>query len=160
MMKNERVSRASTQLAALLMFAVFAITVLCVLFAGAKAYSRLTSRGNTAYNSRTAMQYIATKVRQAPDGSHVTVEAFSGTNALVIRQELDGTPCVTRIYCHDGWLMELFTLTEDGFSPEDGEKILPLEGLSLSQNGSLLTVSIPDGALLRLHLRGPEEVLP
>lgn len=160
MMKNENIPRISTRLAALLMFAIFAVTILCVLFAGAKAYGRLTSRSSSSYNSRTAMQYIATKVRQAPNGTSVSVGTFSGKNTLIIRQELDGTPCVTRIYCHNGWLMELFTLTENSFSPEDGEKILPLEGLSLSQDGSLLTVSIPGSASLRLHLQGHEEVLP
>lgn len=160
MMKNENTSRISTRLAAILMFTIFAVTILCVLFAGAKAYGRLTSRSNAAYHRRTATQYIATKVRQAGDGASISVEAFGGQNALVIRQTLDGTPCITRVYCHDGWLMELFTLQREGFSPEDGEKVLPLEALALNLEGALLTVSLPEGDTLRLHLRSNGEVLP
>ena len=159
-MKNEKASRISTRLAAILMFTIFAVTVLCVLFAGAKAYGRLTSRSTAAYHRRTATQYIATKVRQAGDGASISIETFGGQNALVIRQTLEGTPCITRVYCHDGWLMELFTLQPEGFSPEDGEKVLPLDTLALALEGSLLTVSFPEGDMLRLHLRSDTEVLP
>ena len=129
-----------TSAAALLMLAVFAVSILGVLLGGAGIYQRLTLRGHESYNSRTCIQYFATKLRQAP--GTVTVEEFGDGDALFLRERIGERDYVTRIYCYDGWLMELFTLDSSGFAPEDGEKILPLEALSITGQQKLLTIQV------------------
>ena len=96
-----------TGLIALVLFGVFAVCVLSVLLTGADVYHRLTVRDREAYARRTGVQYVATKVRQAPAGSAVAVADFGGVDALELYEDIDGARYVTRIYSYGGWLREL-----------------------------------------------------
>ena len=50
------------------------------------------------------------------------------------------------------WLMEIFTLADGDFYPEDGEKILPLSSLSVSQDGSVFSFILTDAEGNTQHL--------
>jgi hypothetical protein len=63
-MKKNAITHNLDGLAALLLFAVFAASVMAVLLTGAKAYRGVTRRDQEAYNARTAVQYVAQRVRQ------------------------------------------------------------------------------------------------
>ena len=145
-------------LIALLLFGLFAVCILAVLLTGAKAYRRLTQRDQAAYERRTSVQYIATRVRQADRLGGVTLEPFGDGLALVLP---DGEGFVTRVYWDGGYIKELYTAIDAELSPPDGENILKSGGLELSLEDGLLTVTstTPDGArdTLRLSLRSGEE---
>lgn len=162
-MKHKTSLFSSQTLAVLLVGAVFALCLMLVLLTGAEGYAALVRRGEEGYRQRTAAQYITTRVRQAPNGADVTVGRFHGAPALEVREELEGDHYITRVYCHEGYLWELFTPDGGNFSPDDGEKLLPLADLSLSEDGNLLQVTLTweDGARqnVTLHLPG-KEVLP
>lgn len=157
-MKNYTKERSLSTLAALLTFALFAIGILSVLLGGANVYQRLNQRDQNSYDSRTCAQYIATKLRQAPSPGAVAVAPFGDGDGLFITETIGDCAYLTRVYCHDGWLMELFTVVGGEFSPEDGEKILPLRTLSLTRDGSLVSVQLTDldntSQRLTLHIRG------
>lgn len=144
-------------LIALLLFGVFAACVLAVLLTGADAYRRLTRRDGEAYNRRTYVQYMATRVRQAGGADRVSIEDFGGGDALVLA---DGKGCTTRVYFYDGYIMELYT--EAGFSlePEAGEKVMEAGGLEMSLEDGLLSVTCIDTggkhSSLLLSFRGGE----
>lgn len=144
--------------AALLLLGVFAVCILSVLLTGAKAYRKLTERDHTSFEQRTCVQYIATKVRQAP--AEVQVEPFGDGDALVLSEKIGDETYLTRVYCHNGYLMELFTSDTDEFAPEDGEQILSAQALSLQLDRDLLTVCVTDEqqqtAELKLSLRCTE----
>ena len=112
-------------LLALLLLCVFAACVLSVLLAGAGTYRKLTARDRASYDSRTATQYLATRIRQADRQGAVSVRTFEGRDALVLTEEIDGELYETCIYYCDGYLRELFTAAGADLAPEDGEKILP-----------------------------------
>lgn len=139
---KERRSQVIPALAALLLLCIFAVSVLGVLLAGAGVYSRLTRRDDCAYNSRTGLQYVASKVRQAPVPNAVQVTDFAGLDALAITEQVDGEEYVTRIYCYDGWLMELFCAAQADFAPEDGERLLRAQSLELERRDGLLYVEL------------------
>ena len=152
-------------LLALLLFGIFAACVLSVLLMGADAYQRLTERDRESYESRTVAQYIATRVRQADRSGGISTGAFGGSDALELWETIDGEAYVTRVYCHDGWLRELFTDASGDFAPEDGEPVLEAESLSVSLSGAgLLTVEITsaDGETqqVTLYLRSGKEAAP
>lgn len=155
-MKREKIQHHMDGLLLLLLFGVFAVCVLSVLLTGAKAYRRLTLRDQEAYRRRTCVQYIATRVRQGDLEGAVTVEPFGEGDALVMAK--DGY--VTRVYWHDGWLMEMYAGEDVQLAPEDGEKIMELDGLAMSMDGGLLTVEVDGGDAgtdtLRLSLRSGE----
>jgi hypothetical protein len=122
----------------LLLFGVFAACVLSVLLLGADAYRKLTERDRTSYDQRTAVQYLATKVRQADRTGAVTVENFQGVEALVLSEDLDGETYLTRVYCYDGYLRELSAEAGAELSPEDGEQVLAADSLLVEERGNAL----------------------
>lgn len=157
----------------LLLFAVFAACVLAVLFTGAGSYRRLVRRDTDAFDRRTAVQYVATRVRQAdaasPAGEHgVFVGSFDGTvrtasengaavdrgDTLFLEENYDGTVYYTRVYWYDGSVRELFTEAEADAAPEDGETVLAAAGLDFTLSRGLLTVTAAavDGAETELIL--------
>lgn len=146
-------------LAALMVLAVFAVGILGTLLGGAGIYQRLTWRDQTAFNSRTCAQYIATRVRQA--SGMVEVACFGGVDALVIPESIQGETYLTRVYCYDGWLMELFAAESGSFEPQDGEKLLPAQALALMLEDGLLKASVTDSSGqtqdIFLSLPGQEE---
>lgn len=155
-MKQKNDFHSFSTLASLGILAVFALLILSVLLGGAGAYKRLTEQGKRQFDSRTCIQYIATKIRQAPEG--VLVDTFGQSDALLIPQTYGEDRYVTRVYCYDGWLMELFTSRSGEFSPEDGERLLPAQKISLQQEGTMLTIRITEEAenALLLDLRTGE----
>lgn len=155
-MKKREIQHHMDSLGALLLFGVFAVCVLAVLLTGARAYGRLTQRDAEAYDRRTVLQYVATRVRQADALDGVAVEEFLGVSALVLQEgEYE-----TRIYCYEGYLMELYVSREDPLGPADGERIMALEALELSLEGGLLSIAATDEAgeesSLLLSLRSGE----
>ena len=143
-MRNFLKNGSLSGLVALLTFVLFAISILFVLLNGAGVYRRLTQRDQFSYDSRTCAQYVATKMRQAPSPAEISTDTCGTVDSLRISQDIEGLEFVTRIYCYENWLMEIFTLADGDFFPEDGEKILPLSSLSVSQDGSVFSFILTD----------------
>lgn len=139
---------------ALLLFGVFAVCILSVLLTGADAYRRLSARDRDSFDRRTAAQYLTTRVRQGDRAGLLWVEEFGGGTALVLAEDIDGERYLTRVYCWDGAVRELFSAADGGFSPEDGEILMAAQRLCFSLEGSLLTVELtaPSGTCQRLTL--------
>lgn len=167
-MKEGRRQNHITALAALALLAVFAVSILLALLAGAGAYRRLVDRDAAAFDARTAAQYIATRVRQndAADGwdgrSLVSVEDFCGVDCLTLR-EWNGdfaSDYVTRVYCYDGSLWELYTAVDMEAALEDGDRVLDLDALTLSledgQLNAVLTLKNGETETVTLSLRSGE----
>ena len=156
-MKRQGTKRHMDGLLMLLLFGVFAVCVLIVLLTGARAYRGLTDRDRAAFDRRTCAQYIATKVRQGDAAGGVSVRPFGEGNALALPA---GEGYVTWVYWHDGWLMELYTFADAQLEPQDGERIMPLEGLSFEEKGGFLTAELQMGEgvtdTLCLSLRSEE----
>lgn len=136
---------AITALGAMLVLAVFAVSILLVLMTGADLYRKLVEEGEESYLRRTAAQYLTTRVRQAES---VELDAFDGCRSLVLAEE---GGALTRVYCYDGWLRELYTVPGAKGSAGDGEKVLEAETLEGKWEGNLLTLKL-DGDTLYLWL--------
>ena len=142
----------------LLVFAVFMVSILVVLLTGADVVQGITERDQKNYEQRTAVQYIASRVRQADQAGMIRVDSSDSTgDRLILSEELDGILCETVIYCYDGYLWELFSV--NGYDPgaEFGEKILPVERFFTTDCGSYLEIEVwfADGETrsIRLYLR-------
>ncbi|MBE6036616.1 MAG: DUF4860 domain-containing protein [Clostridiales bacterium] len=161
MERNRTPKQHMSSLLTLVLFAIFAVCILFVLLTGARIYSDVTARGQDAYSQRTAVQYLSGKLHQAPSGQAVSLTAVEGSPALAITEEIEGRSFTTYVYCHDGWLRELFTFSGMEVHRGDGEKVLPLQSLSLQFTDGLLQVSIIDGqdriSKFSLALRGGKE---
>lgn len=125
---------------ALVLFGIFALCVLAVLLLGARGYQRLTLRGQNSYDQRTAAQYIITRVHQADRRDAVSLN----DGVLELTEVIDGDTYVTRVYCHEGYIRELFTPASLEFSPDAGECVLPAQAVHFQMDGDLLSVAITD----------------
>lgn len=136
--------------AALCLLAAFAASVLLVLLMGAGAYRRLTNRDTAAFQSRTAAQYLATRVRQSDGVNAVGVEDFGGVPALTVTEG----EYLTRVYCYDGGLWELYAPAGLDLAPADGERVLDLDGMELTLADGLLEAVLTqtDGSAQRVTL--------
>ena len=143
------------QLLAVLVFGVFALCVAAVLLTGARTYQTLTQRGSRANSQRVAVRYMTTRFQQAPA---VQLEDFCGLQSLTVREEIDGKAYLTRVYCHEGTVRELFSAEHAQVGPEDGEAVLEAENLNFSLENGLLTVEIThsEGTVQQLLLALPE----
>ncbi len=163
-MKNEGTFRNTSNFINLALFTVLALSMLAVLATGAGVYKRLTAQGRTQYDSRTLSRYLTTRIHQADASGQLLLEEYEGGHVIVLREELAGEVYLTRIYCHDGYLWELFSPESTRFSPEYGEKLLPAQALQASRQGSLLLLelTLPDGNSqeLTLYLRSEGGILP
>lgn len=152
-----KTGRKVDNLLVLLLFGTFAVCVLSVLLTGADVYQRLSLRDRLSYDQRTAAQYLTTRVRQSDRLDDVRIRDFDGQDALVFTEEIDGAAYETLVYCHGGYLRELFAAVGGQFLPEDGEKVLAAQDLSARQDGQRLTVELtgPSGEVqtLTLYLR-------
>ena len=155
-MREQRTHKLGNLLA-LLLLGVFAVCILAVLLTGANDYGKLVQRDSTAFDRRTAAQYLATKVRQADAAGAVRVGPFEEDlpnegdqpaegDTLYLTETLEGVLYCTRIYCQDGYLREQFSDAATTFAPEDGEKILEAERLHLTREtaGGPITAELTD----------------
>ncbi len=126
----------------LLVFAVFMVSALLVLLTGADVVQGITQRDQKNYEQRTAVQYIATRVRQADQAGMISVRTTEAGDSLVLAEEIDGIRFETLVYCHDGYLRELFCAS--GYDPgaEFGERILPAERFCVTDCGDYLDMDI------------------
>ena len=143
--------RSITGFASLLVFGLFALCIAALLMAGVGVYGKLTDRAAQSHGYRTAARYLTTRFHHAPN---VQIGEFSGLQALTVREEIGGRAYVTRVYCHDGHIRELFAAESTQALPGDGEIILPAEQLTFAADGQLLTVEIThtDGEVQKLYL--------
>lgn len=126
----------------LVLFAILAVCAVLVLLTGAGVYGRLTDRGQAAFQNRTVPLYIATKVRQADCAGTVSVEHVNGTDILRLLEQINGKGYVTRIYCYEGVVRELFSAEDVPFDPVAGEKITEASGVDFSLEEGFLTVGV------------------
>jgi len=139
-MKNrEQTTRKLHDLAPVVLLGLFALCILAVLLMGAGVYGDVVLQDRHAYAQRTCAGYLSARLRQAPSADAVAISDFGG-GALVITEAIDGICYSTRIYCHNGWLMELFAAEERDFAPEDGEKLLEARALELKKQDDRLQI--------------------
>ncbi|MBE6936169.1 MAG: DUF4860 domain-containing protein [Ruminococcaceae bacterium] len=145
-MRNSETGKLPIEsLLALILFGVFSCCIAFVLLAGVRIYDGVLSRDAASSRERTCVQYLSTRVRQA--SGEVSVSSFGDTDALVIAEAVEGETYVTRIYCYDGWLYELFGAEAEDFFPADGERILELSAMELTETDRMLSakLTMPDG---------------
>jgi len=128
MLKTVRGQRIDTVFV-LIIFCVFAISVLMVLMLGANTYSSVTEMSREEHSERTVLSYIWTKVRNNDDGGNIYVSDFKGVPALCIGEDIGGIRFNTLIYHYEGWVYELFSEEDLEFYPEDGIKTIMVTDL-------------------------------
>ena len=114
----------------LIIFSVFAISVLLVLMLGASVYRNINETSRDGADEKTALSYIWTKTKNFDNSGGVSVGVFNGVPALFISETLGGVEYQTVIYHYDGWLCELFSEASLEFSLADGVRVIQVDEIS------------------------------
>ena len=152
MRTERRKKRLTGSLAVLAVFSVFAFCVPAVVLYGARVYRDLTALSAENAETRTAALYLSGKIRQAARSDAVTVCRFGDGDCLLIPETHDGARYQTRVYCHDGWLTELYGEAESRYAPEEGEKLCRASSLEAAagRDGLRLALRLESGETVRL----------
>lgn len=146
----------------LLLFCLFAVLLLTTLMYGVNAYRGITKSMQSQFDQRTALSYLAAKVRHYDAVNSVSVEPFGGETALCLREKIDGETYCTWIYRQNGTMMELFAAEESELTPESGQEILKTGELNFRMDDTQLVISCAGEASapseLRLFLRSEGKV--
>lgn len=131
----------------LCLFVVFSITILSVLFYGVHAYRNISAKSDANYGVRTSLLYISNKVHAYDEENKVTVGNFGDGEALFLEESFEGVAYVTKIYTHEGQLMELFAEAGIDIDPVGGTRITELQSLKVQEKEeNLLEVTVESKA--------------
>ena len=157
MLKTVRGQRVDTVIV-LIVFCVFAVSVLLVLMLGANTYGSITQMSREDHAGRTVLSYIWTKVRNSDELGDVRITDFHGLQALYVGEEYGGVRYSTLIYHYNGWIYELFCEADLEFEPIDGVKTIMLESLLYEELGHGLIMVSSGGRNLLISPRsiGPD----
>lgn len=130
---------------ALLAFTLFVVSLLAVLLTGADVVKRLTTRDRENYDRMTAVQYVATRIRQSDSEGVLSVGTFGGESAIIISEDIEGSIYNTYVYCHKGSLREMFCAEGVELDPVFGEEIIPMESFTAEDRGEYISITLNDG---------------
>jgi hypothetical protein len=149
MIKSARGNSRIDTIFVLIIFCVFAISVLLVLMLSAEMYKKMTDISREGYDDRTGLSYIWTKVKNNDNAGKIHIGDFNGVPALCFDEEFSDVIYTTRVYFYDGWIMELFSEADIDFLLEDGAQIIQLDDLVFEEFSSgLIRVSSGGNSLL------------
>ncbi len=127
----------------MLLFLLSALTIIAI---GASIYKKNVAQTNDNYAQRVSIAYVTEKVRQSDSSGAIFVRELFGQNVLVFQQEVNGDLYNTYIYCHEGYLMELFARDDlESFYPQTGQKILKINSFMIEKaSDDLLRATITE----------------
>ena len=137
---------------------LFTISSLTVLLIGAHVYKQTVLDMKTNYTTRTALTYVAEKVRQHDSTSSISLGTLEDAPALELSESIDGVSYITYIYEDENALKELFVQASQPVTKSQGETILAIQNLSMEQASEhLLRFTVTDeentSASLFIHIR-------
>ena len=128
----------------LVLFAIFAVTIVVVLALGASSYKSLVERDNDSYNKRIITSYVVAKIRNNDEIDAVAVGGFAhvneadGVDTLHMYQAIEGARYDLRVYYYDGQIYEMLTLAGAEMDPQDGNAIMEAQGLAFTKDGNVI----------------------
>ena len=115
---------------------LFSLGALGVVLLGGDIYKNIVEKSNESFETRTAVSYVATKIRQGDERGMVEFKELDGVSAIVIASEIDGNRFEQWIYHSDGKIREITILEGVEFGIEDGFEIMEIKSLEFGlENG-------------------------
>jgi len=148
MIKAKR-GRSIDSIFVLIIFSIFAFSVLMVLMLGASIYRNIHDISRSGEDERIALSFVRTKIRNMDNYDSISVGEFDGTTALFIYRTIGGRLFRTVIYNSDGYIYELFAEASLTLTGATGMRIAPAPSLNFEKTEfGLLRVSAGDLSIL------------
>ena len=137
------------------LFCVFAGCMLILVMIGIHVYENTVAQMQDTYSTRTAISYVAEKVRQHDVAGGVELSAVEDRAALRLTDRVGGQQYDTYIYSDGEYLCELTVRAGGPVSAGLGERILEVRDLTITDAGNgffLLSASDSSGGSVRFFL--------
>ena len=134
------------------LFCLFAAAAFILVMIGIGAYQHTVEQMQDTYSTRTAVSYVAEKLRQHDESGGVSLGQVEDYPALVLLDDVDGTPYVTYIYSDGETLFELTVREGTAVTADLGEPILAVKDFTISDAGNgfyEFSASAADGSTVR-----------
>lgn len=115
------------------LFLVLAASSLFLVILAANTYRKSVMWEESNYESRTCLSYVTEKIRQGDERGAVETGTFDGIPCLIFRQNFGAADYVTYLYSYEGRLCELFVQEGVSVRASDGQGILDVNGLSITE---------------------------
>ncbi len=136
-----------------LLLIAFALFALVLAGTGALVYQNSIKSLDENYTSRTAVSYVAEKIRQYNAEGLVSLSEVEELPALALSSDEDAeTATCTYIYFYDGYLCELLVRAETTPQAAMGTALVELSDFTIEWEGTLLRVTAlsPEGEEMSL----------
>lgn len=145
---KRRTSYSFDMLFAVALFCLFTMTALLLASFGSGVYRRTRDTLDAEQRLRTAVTYIAGKLR-SDETAAVALESEGSVPVLCIEAELGGEAYVTRIWFAGGAVYETLTVAGADAPLAGGSEILELDALRFTLENDVLTVEAGAGDAAR-----------
>lgn len=116
---------------AIALFFVFAASSVAVILISSNAYVSISRQTEENYTSRTALSYIAQKIRQNDINGGIRLGKLENTDALIMKQTYNNTDYTTYIYEYSGELRELFIKDGIDVALAEGKTVMKVHSFSM-----------------------------
>lgn len=137
---KKRTSYTVDSIFVLVLFVVFAITVLFVLMSGAGVYKDTQSVMTERYEERTCLSYITAKINHYDEVGKVSVTKIGDVDALALSEKMGDNDYTTYIYCYEGSVKEIMVEKGLDFKLEDGLDIIEAQKLEFETSENLIKI--------------------
>ena len=117
------------------LFCVFAATAFILVMIGIQVYRSTAGQMQDTFSTRTAVSYVAEKLRQHDTEGGAAMGQVDGLPALVLYDELGGETYCTYIYSDGEYLYEFVVRDGTDVSASLGEQIMEVKDFTIAETG-------------------------
>lgn len=144
MKKDNRVMHSMQGVFVFLLLGIFALMSTLLVLLGAQMYRGAVDKNQFTNDRRAAGAYLRSMIRYADGENAVSVEERGGTEAVALREEIEGVRYVTWLYSMDGQLWEQFSEEELGFDHDLATAVCPMESMQADVDGQSVVIRFTD----------------
>lgn len=144
--KRSQAAGSSGHMFTALLFALFVIALLLAIVAGTNVYRNLNDVRSGADEARLGLTLLANNVRANDAADAIAAGTGPEGRSLVLVERLDSGTYETRIYRHEGNIVEEYALADAAYTPEKAVVICPSDVFDFSYGNGLLTITTDQGS--------------
>ena len=144
--KRSQAADSSGHMFTALLFALFVIALLLAVVAGTNVYRNLNDVRSGADEARLGLTLLTNNVRANDAADAIAAGTGPEGRSLVLVERLDSGTYETRIYRHEGNIVEEYALADAAYTPEKAGVICPSDVFDFSYGNGLLTITTDQGS--------------
>ena len=144
--KRSQAADSSGHMFTALLFALFVIALLLAVVAGTNVYRNLNDVRSGADEARLGLTLLTNNVRANDAADAIAAGTGPEGRSLVLVERLDSGTYETRIYRHEGNIVEEYALADAAYTPENAVVICPSDVFDFSYGNGLLTITTDQGS--------------